>query len=221
MGCRTRPALYLQSTSKSSPDPPKWASHSPSPRPRGSRVDIVTAQANINTVQPCFYWRSNLGDSLWSHVKVEIQYSGVFTQRLAAALVRSELVALNAPAQEPPLSVGAALAAVAFFSTLVHIWKRAEGRWQEVTNREGGWRDLAKHLVFKASLAEEATRPKSRLHFWQLPSPKIKMHFLTFQTYPGNLDPKIREISSTRSFKITAIKYGSSPRIWSKPDLNQ
>lgn len=46
----------------------------------------------------------------------------VFTQSFAAALVRPELVALNAPALEPPLRVGTALAAVAFFSTLVHIW---------------------------------------------------------------------------------------------------
>lgn len=84
-------------------------------------MDTVTAEANINTMQLCFYWRSNPGDSLWPHVKVEIQYS-VFTQSFAAALVRSELVALDAPALEPPLCVGTALAAVAFFSTLVHIW---------------------------------------------------------------------------------------------------
>ncbi|KAF3832983.1 hypothetical protein F7725_026648 [Dissostichus mawsoni] len=43
--------------------------------------------------------------------------------------MRSELVALNAPALEPPLCVGTALAAVAFFSTLINIWKgRQEGR---------------------------------------------------------------------------------------------
>lgn len=54
-----------------------------------------------------------------------LKYStGDFTQSFAAALVRSELVALNAPALEGPFCVGAALAAVAFFSTLVHIWKR-------------------------------------------------------------------------------------------------
>lgn len=52
-----------------------------------------------------------------------------FTQSFAAAFVRSELVALNAPALEPPLCIGTALAAVAFFSTLIHIWKgRQEGR---------------------------------------------------------------------------------------------
>lgn len=50
-----------------------------------------------------------------------------FTQSLAAALVRSKLVALNAPALEPPLRVGTALAAVAFFGTLVHIWN---GPWR-------------------------------------------------------------------------------------------
>lgn len=52
----------------------------------------------------------------------------IFTQSLAAALVRPELVALNAPALEAPLDVGAALAAVAFFSTLIHIWNRPRGQ---------------------------------------------------------------------------------------------
>lgn len=54
-----------------------------------------------------------------------LKYStGSFTQSFAAALVRSELIALNAPALERPFCVGTALAAVALFSTLVHIWKR-------------------------------------------------------------------------------------------------
>lgn len=48
------------------------------------------------------------------------------TQSFAAALVRSELIALNAPALEAPLCVGTALTAVAFFSTLIHIWNRPQ-----------------------------------------------------------------------------------------------
>lgn len=62
--------------------------------------------------------RSNIA-TLWSHIKEK----KFFTQSFAAALVRPELVALDAPALEPPLRVGTALAAVTFFSTLVHIWK--------------------------------------------------------------------------------------------------
>lgn len=50
----------------------------------------------------------------------------VFTKSFAAALVRSELVALYTPALEPPLCVCAALATVAFLSALVHIWDRKE-----------------------------------------------------------------------------------------------
>lgn len=66
-----------------------------------------------------------------------LKYSAVvFTQSFAAALVRSKLVALNAPALEPPLCVGTTLAAVAFFSTLVHIWNRPEAEDKEVRDRE-------------------------------------------------------------------------------------
>lgn len=56
------------------------------------------------------------------------QREEVFTQRFAAALVRPEVIALNAPALEPPLCVGTTLAAVTFYGTLVHIWRnpRAE-----------------------------------------------------------------------------------------------
>ena len=60
----------------------------------------------------------------------------VFTQSFAAALVRPELVALNAPALKPPLGVGTALAAVAFFGTLVHIWNGPQR--QNTRGREGG-----------------------------------------------------------------------------------
>lgn len=64
-----------------------------------------------------------------------LKYSTVvFTQSFAAALVRSELVALNAPALEPPLRVGTALAAVALFGTLVHIWN---GPQRQKTRGEG------------------------------------------------------------------------------------
>ena len=60
----------------------------------------------------------------------------VFTQSLAAALVGPELIALDAPALEPPLRVGTALAAVALFSTLVHIWNKPKR--QEKRGRVGG-----------------------------------------------------------------------------------
>lgn len=56
-----------------------------------------------------------------------MEHVGYFTQSFAAALVRSDLVALNAPALEPPLGVGTALAAVAFLGTLVHIWNGPQG----------------------------------------------------------------------------------------------
>lgn len=99
----------------------------------------------------------------------------VFTQSFAAALVRPELVALNAPALEPPLGVGTALAAVAFFGTLVHIWNGPQsqntrgGRDREVLAsnsrrvnnafktqskvRRGGWKvensfTLLEHILF-------------------------------------------------------------------------
>lgn len=80
MGCCTRPARYLYSTSKSSPD------HIESPGPRGRGLDTVTAEANINTEQTCADWRSNLGRSLRSHVKVEIQYSGFLPRALQLRL---------------------------------------------------------------------------------------------------------------------------------------
>lgn len=61
---------------------------------------------------------------LCGHVS-RLKYStGGFTQSFAAALVRPELIALNTPALERPFCVGTALAAVALFSTLIHIWKR-------------------------------------------------------------------------------------------------
>lgn len=64
-----------------------------------------------------------------------LKYStGGFTQSFAAALVRSELVALNAPALERPFRVGTALAAVALFSTLIHIWKRQVKKTQSQTS---------------------------------------------------------------------------------------
>lgn len=64
-----------------------------------------------------------------------LKYSTVvFTQSFAAALVGPELVALDAPALEPPLRVGTALAAVAFFGTLVHIWNEPQ---KQKTGGEG------------------------------------------------------------------------------------
>jgi len=63
----------------------------------------------------------------------------VFTESFAAALVRSELIALHAPTLEAPLCVSAALAAVAFFSTLVHIWNRPQRQnARGEGNRDGG-----------------------------------------------------------------------------------
>lgn len=63
-----------------------------------------------------------------------------YTQSFAAALVRSELVALHTPALEPPFCVGTALAAVAFFSTFVHIWNRPQKqRLRSEENRDVGF----------------------------------------------------------------------------------
>ena len=56
-------------------------------------------------------------------IAVSVSVSSL-TQGLAAPLVRSQLVTLHTPALEPPLGIGAALAAVALLRTLIHIWKR-------------------------------------------------------------------------------------------------
>lgn len=49
------------------------------------------------------------------------------TQSLAAAPVRSELIACFTPALEGPFAVGAALAAVPLLGAFIHIWEDRVG----------------------------------------------------------------------------------------------
>ena len=86
----------------------------------------------------------------------------VFTQSFAAALVGPELVALNAPALEPPLRVGTALTAVALLGTLVHIWNR--GRRQEGEGQRRVGIELCNLYIFNQILhIAKAQRKSTRI----------------------------------------------------------
>lgn len=84
---------------------------------------------------------------------VSEQQHRFWTQSFAAALVRSELVALNAPAQEPPLRVGTALAAVAFLSTLVHILAGFAVIHQSVSSVTGALDQSSDHLTLLGTVS--------------------------------------------------------------------
>lgn len=164
-------------------------------------MDTVTAAANINTIRNvCFHCRSKLGDSLRSHGKSWNTVQRFFTQSFAAALVRSELVSLNAPALEPPDGVGAALTAVAFFGTFVHIWeKKRRRRWWEkdrevvkvkaksyasfwVTFRSAFWNTL---LI--QTISNSANKPLNFTRLFHISAgfPSVEGEFLGFESTPN------------------------------------
>lgn len=75
------------------------------------------------------------------------QQNWLWTQSFAAALVGSKLVALNAPALEPSLCVGTALAAIAFFCTLIHILACFAVVHQSVSSVTGALDQSSDHLT--------------------------------------------------------------------------
>lgn len=135
-----RPALFLWSKSKSTSEASEWASV-----PRAADWIKLRLKKSINTVQPNFYWRSSLAESL-RDISGEKRRMEIFTQSFAATFIRPKLVAVNAAAQETPLRVGTALAAVTLFSTLIHIWKRPQRDKKDERRKHGLWGSFPSRL---------------------------------------------------------------------------
>lgn len=88
-----------------------------------------------------------VGQHLADVYTVRKQQHWLRTQRLAAALVRPQLIALHTPALEPSLCVGTALAAVALLCTLIHILAGPAVLHQSVASMTGTLDQTSGHLT--------------------------------------------------------------------------
>lgn len=147
-------------------------------------MDTVTAKASINNMQPCFYWRSNPGDSLWSHVKVETQYSSFYPEPCSCACQAGARSPGHTSTGTPPLcwySPGCS-------SLLQHTRPHLE-QTTEAEAKGGGtvrcWRQTpagltmnSRHIVSRGGWRWKTLRNTSTSNF--LLHPKTELLLLTF-----------------------------------------
>lgn len=153
-------------------------------------MDTVTAEANINTMQACFYWRSNLGGSLWSHVTVEVQYSGFYPELCSCACQVEARSPERTSTGTPPLCWYNPGCSSLLQHTRPHL-EQTRGRRQEVRDREmlaSSSRRVNDEFRLQSIVRRGGSKVKNSFTLLKTSF----LHFLTLQTHPDNLETSIR-----------------------------